>query len=198
MWVAVALASLIGLLVLLASIPVDLALSVDRQGKPVFRVRVSWLFGLFRRDIAGAVRKQGKVRTKARRGLRSQLNQAREMLRLLRTPRLFRQVMLLLRRLLRRLEVREFSAEFRIGLGDPADTAVLFAFVGPAVFLVNRTLHRDIRVAPSFGSEAVFEGHSRGVLRVQPIRLFIPSLQFVFSPAGRKTLRQVIRWRRGK
>ena len=57
MWVAVTLSSLAVLIILVLCIPVDVGLYVDVYGRPKFRMRVGWLFGLVRKEIGKGKKK---------------------------------------------------------------------------------------------------------------------------------------------
>ena len=57
MWAMIAIASLIVLIILALCIPVEMALHTDVYGKAKLHIRLSWLFGLFSREIAGGKKK---------------------------------------------------------------------------------------------------------------------------------------------
>ena len=57
MWVIITLASLVVLIALVLSVPVDLGLHVDVYGRPKFGMRFAWLFGLVSKEITGEEKK---------------------------------------------------------------------------------------------------------------------------------------------
>ena len=118
----------------------------------------------------------------------------------LRTRGLLRQVSRLLRDVLGCLKIRDLAANFTVGLGDPADTGFLFAFIGPATFFLGSSFPHRIRIQPSFEDEAVCEGYLCGTVRVVPIRMVTPGVRFAFSlPAIRIVKRLVVaKWKRKK
>ena len=67
MWVIVAIACLVVLLCIVLCVPLDMILQADFDGKPKFRLRLSWLFGLVSREIAGGKKKPAEE-TRAEKG----------------------------------------------------------------------------------------------------------------------------------
>ena len=114
------------LVVLLLSIPIDLAFSYERGEGSRSRMRIGWLFGLIGKELGGEKKgreKKPKER-KAKKGRRSfrgplALNMARGF-----SGRLF----LLARRLARSVQVRDVDVKFQVGTGDPAE-------MGPALWV---------------------------------------------------------------
>lgn len=92
------------------------------------------------------------------------------------------------------------GADFRAGLGNPADTGLLFALIGPAASRLSSSFPRQIRVEPSFEDETAFEGHLSGTVRLQPIQLVPPLMKFAFSSATIRTVKKLVltRWKRKK
>ena len=193
MWTGIALGSLFAFFITLLSVPIEVSFSLDTAAQPRFRSRFIWLFGLVRKDIQ---KKEGKTGKKKRPGKRPDI---RIMLRVLRTRGLFRQVRNLLVRLWRCLNFRRLEAEFTIGLGDPADTGLLFALIWPITTGMAGSISDHVRMRPSF-NEAVFKGYASGTIRVSPIRLIPPLMRFIFSPATLRMIKAVIMstWRRRK
>ena len=199
MWVAITLSSLVLLLIFVLCIPVDVGLYVDVYGRPKFRMRLGWFFGLVHKEI-GKKKPEEKKRVdegkpKRRRGI-----SVRTIFEILRIRGLLRQVKRLLKDILKHLQIRDLVADFTVGLDDPADTGLLFAIIGPATFFLNSSFSHQIRVQPSFEDEAVCEGYLRGTVRVMPIQLVAPGMRFVFSlPAIRAVKRLVVnKWIRKK
>ena len=84
-------------------------------------------------------------------------------------------------RLVRSVQVRDVDVELQIGTGDPAETGLLFAVIGPSLALASGS-SPNIRIEPNFVEETL-EGHARGTVRVYPIRLIPPLIAFALSPA---------------
>ena len=202
MWVIATLASLAVLIILVFCVPLDMTFHIEAYGKPNFRVKLSWLFGLVSKELRKGKkepeekRKVVKGKPKRRkRGIR-----ARTVLRILRTKGLLRRLGRLLRDIVSRLTIRQFRIDFRIGLDDPADTGLLFAIIGPATFFLGCSWRHQINVEPSFEDEAVFEGYLYGTVRLRPIQLVPPCMRFVFSLSTIRVLKVLVlaKWKRRK
>jgi hypothetical protein len=201
LWVLIALAGLVGLIVLLLSVPVDAALNLDSTAKPRFRLRLVWLFGLLSKELRRekekpeVIKKPAKKKATKGRGIAFPT-----VIRILRTKGLFKQIINLIKSLFSQLKLRELAVNLRIGLGNPPDTGMLFAVIGPTATFLNLPEQYQLRLQPSFADEAVFEGYLRGVLRLQPIGLAWPVLRFALSPVSFRIVKTLVRdkWRRKK
>jgi len=202
LWVIAALASLAVLAVLALCVPLNMVVRVGMDEKPKSSLRLVWLFGLVSKEITKAKKKPEEERrvTEGKRKPRKRKIKARTILKILRTRGLLRQLKRLLKDILRRLKIRNLAADITVGLGDPADTGLLFALIGPATFFLGSSRIHDIRVQPSFEDEAVFKGYLSGAVRLLPIQLVIPSLRFVFSLVTIRVVRTLVvsKWRRKK
>jgi len=197
LWIVATLISLAVLTVLALSVPLDVALHMDAHGRPKFSMRLVWLFGL----VSKEVRPEEKKRViKGRRGLGERVRQAKAMFEILRIKGLLGQLKSLLRGVLSCVKIRELGVNLRVGLNNPADTALLFAFIGPAIVFLESSFPYQLRVQPSFDDEAVFDGHLAGVARLRPIKLVRPLLGFAFSLATLRALKILVltTWKRKK
>ncbi len=197
MWAIVTLVSLTLILTLVLCVPLEMTLQADLRGKPKFRLRWSWFFGLVSKDMAKKDKKPGDKGKMAGKKHISGKGKRRfgDMLEVLRTRGLPGQFKRLLKESLGSLKVRDLTADLRVGLGEPADTGLLFAFAGPAVFWFNSCTPHRIRVRPSLADEGELEGYSQGVIRLRPIRLVVPFLRFVFSIATARLVKKlVMKW----
>ena len=201
MWVVAALASLAVLIILVLCVPLDMAFRIDIYGRPKFSMKLVWFFGLVSKEITKAKKKpeekkkviEGKPKRRGRRVRPGTI------LEILRTKGLPRQLKGLLKDVLRRIRIRDLVANFRVGLDSPADTGFLFAIVGPITSLLKSISPQQIRLQPDF-DEAVLEGDLSGAVRLQPIRLVIPLLRFVFSLPTMRALKTLVltKWKRKK
>ena len=194
MWVVATLASLAVVIVFVLCIPLDAVLHIDIHGRPKFQIRLAWLFGLVSKEITRAKKK--KPKEKKRKGR----IKARTIFKILRTRGLLGQLRRLLWDIFRQLHIRDLRVNFRVGLDDPADTALLFALIGPATFFLGSSRVHEIRIEPSFEDEVVFEGYLHGAVRLVPIQLATPILRFVFSLATIRTVKVLVltKWKRKK
>ena len=193
MWVIIALAGLFALVVLVLSIPLDLAFRLDVYGRPKFSLRLVWLFGLVSKELKRGKKKPSKRKPRKRRG-------GRGIFRILRTKGLLRQLKALVMDILGCLKIRDLSIDFRVGLDNPADTGLLFATIGPSLIFLSPSVRRSISIKPSFEVEAVLEGYAQAAVRLRPIRLLVPLLRFVFSLAFLRVIKTVVlaKWKRKK
>ena len=138
---------------------------MDVHGKPRFSMRIVWLFGMVSREVRREKKKpeEAKGAVEDKRKLRERGEDVSLVFEILRTKGLLSQIIRLLRDVLSHLKFREFGANLRVGLDNPADTGLLFALIAPANLLPSSFSPREIRVQPSFGDEAVhlqMEGHA--------------------------------------
>ncbi len=188
LWIIVALVGAAAFITLLLSVPLDVTLRLDIYGKPEFTLKLGWFFGLVTKEVR---RKKGKSNE---RKPTSKMDRARAIFEILRLEGLPGQLRRLIKEVFSRISVRELKGEFRVGLGNPVETALLFALVGPLSFIAG--LSHNFKVTPAF-DEAVFEGYLYGEARLHPIRLVIPILRFVFSLAAMRLVKKVAlrRWK---
>lgn len=201
MWVIVALASLAVILILVLSVPLDMAVRVSMPGKPRLRMKLVWLFGLVSKEITRRKKPEEKKKVvKDKRKPGEGKRRFKNIFKILRTRGLLKQLKVLLRDILGCLKIRDLAADFRVGLGDPADTGLLFALIAPTTSWLSTSFHHQIRVQPSFTDEATFQGHLSGAVRLSPIQLVIPLLKFVFSLATLRAVKKLVlaKWKRKK
>ena len=203
MWVVATLASLAAIIIFVLCIPLNAVLDIDIYGRPKFRLRLVWFFGLVSRGITKGRKKPKEEEKRIAEGKRKPKKRkikARTIFKILRTRGLIGQVKCLLRDILKCFKIRDLRADFRVGLDDPADTGLLFALIGPLIFFLGSSRVHEIRVQPSFEDEAVFEGYLRGAVRLVPIQLVVPLLRFVFSLATLRLIKILVlaKWERTK
>jgi hypothetical protein len=186
MWVlALALAvGILALLIILLAVPVELVFSIERDEGFRSNARVRWMFGLIGKDIGG--RKDGKQKPKKRRG------DVKSILAALTTGGFPQKLMSLARRAVRMLKIREFEANFRIGLGDPAETGMLFAVIAPTMFFIKSFPSLEVNVEPDFEQEGL-QGYCRGAIRAVPIMFVAVLIPFLLSATTIRALKAMAR-----
>lgn len=200
MWAVVILCSLIVVGALLLCVPLDMSFRLNVYGRPEFRIRLTWLFGLVSKEVKSrkkrAEQKEETVERRRKRGGRGKGTRA--IFKILRTKGLLRQLKRLVKDVLNCLKVRELRVNFRVGLDDPADTALVFGPIGLAMLFLEAYSPYEIAVQPSFDGEAVFEGYSYGAVRLRPIQLVVPFTRFAFSLAAIRAVKMLIltKWRK--
>jgi len=202
LWAILILANLLVLIVFAFSVPLYVVLHVDVYGRPEFRMRLAWFFGLVSKEITKNEKKpeykKEEDNGKGKPGKRGP--GAKTILKILRARGLLGQIKLLLKGILSAPRTKDLAADLKVGLGDPADTGLLFVFIGPATSFLGSYFPDRIKVRPSFADEAVLEGSLHGTLRLRPVQLIPPLLRFVLSlPAIRVVkILAVTKWRRKK
>ncbi|MFW6102914.1 MAG: hypothetical protein ACOC7M_01320, partial [Chloroflexota bacterium] len=131
---------------------------------------------------------------KGRKKLRTRgCGQIRCIVRLMRTRGLGRGIARLLSRLVRQVRVRSVLADFRVGLDDPCDTALVVGTLSNAMMAVSGG--QQIRLKPAFGSGLVFQGDAVVTVRLFPITLLMPLLMLLVSPSTWRVVVTLIRWK---
>jgi hypothetical protein len=191
---------LIVLLILLLSIPLDAVLHLDIYGKPKLKARLVWLFSLVSKEVSKDKKpKEKRKEVKAKPGRKKKGIKAKTVIEILQTKGLLRNLIGLISDILRCPRIKELEVDFVVGLNDPADTGLLFAFIGPATVFFNHLFHHMIRIQPSF-DEAVLEGYSSVTVRLQPVQLVPAIIRFVFSFATIRAIKILIlsKWKEKK
>ena len=201
MWVIALLAGLVVLFVLLLSVPIDAVFSLNTSDSPKFRMRLVWLFGLIGKDMSKKEkmpeRKEKPPKMKPEKKSRIGFTTA---LKILRTKGLIKRIINLIKGILRQFKLRELVINLNLGLDNPADAGFAFAMVGVTSPVINRIRRCQVNIKPYYHDEFVFEGHLRGVVRLQPISLAWPVLRFIFSLAALRVLKIMVlsKWKRKK
>lgn len=200
MWAIAVVAGLVVIVFLVLCVPLDLTFCVDVYGKPKSRLRFSWLFGLVSREITREKEKREEKRKATKRKKKFSWRNIRFISRILSTKGVPGRLKELIKDVLSCLKFRYLAADFKIGLGDPVNTGLLFAFLGPATVFFGSSYRHKIRLEPSFSDDAVLEGYLQGTLRLRPIRLVPPFPKFVFSLTTLRIIKALIlsKWKRKK
>ena len=199
MWAIAAIVSLAVLITLLLCVPLDLVFRTDIDGKPRFSMRVIWLFGLVSHEVRRKKKKpeeEGAIEHKQKR--QDWIWRIRVTFEVLRTKGLLRQFVSLVKRICRHIKIKELVANFNVGLDNPADTGLLFAFIAPANLLLRYFSPHQIKIEPSFAGDTIIEGHLYGAVRVRPIQLAAPAMGFAFSLPTLRAMKKLVlsKWKR--
>jgi len=178
-------------MVLVLSIPVDVALDLEAHESMKARVRVGWLFGLVWKDIGQRRKKISKGKPKKKRK-----EKIKPLLSVLRTKGLPRGILKLARQMMSCLKVRQLDADLRVGLDEPADTGIMWSVLWPALVPLGWFGPVRFRMEPAF-NEPAFEASLCGKIRLFPIQVIGYLLWFVLSPTGLRMLKSVVasRWK---
>ncbi len=180
--------SIVGAIALVLCIPFYGSIEVRAEETFDFRLRLRWLFGAFKRQFPGA-----KPEPAGGEGGRRVPEKYR--------PRLVSGVLgdsedraslnRLVSALVRSVRVESLEADFRLGLEDPADTALVFGPAGAVSVLINLYTDHSIWLIPDMEGESL-QGHLNARFRWRPIRLFRPVMGFLFSGTGRRMAKRAL------
>jgi hypothetical protein len=199
LWVVVALVSLIVIVTLFLCIPLDLVFRASVEGKPKFRLRLIWFFGLVTGELRQTRKKPEEKRVEYEGKPGEWIQRLRVTFEILQTKGLLKQLLSFIKRIIRRIKVRELTANLKVGLDNPADTGLLFAFIAPLSLAINYFLPHPIKIQPSFTGESFINGYLYGAVRMWPIQLAASLIGLAFSlPALRAAKKLVLYKWRGK
>ena len=188
LWLLVSLAGMAGLVILVLSIPVELAFSFEREQQFRARARIGWLFGLVGKTISGGTKQQKEATSadmpRPKKSRKGNLN-FRTFISLVRAGTLG-DLARLGRRILSTVKMRHLSLRLRVGLDDPADTGVLWGAVAPVVAYAGSLRPGALAMEPDF-TGAQFTGRGAVSLRIVPIRWLPPILLFALNPSVLRT-----------
>ena len=184
------IAVLFGLLVLLLAVPVDVAFRFAGIEAFAGQITMRWLFGLvrFRIRVPRAAKPelsepQPEPQAAGARAKPEAHGRRTNMFAVLRQAAFRRRVYRFVKDLVRAVHAHELYVRMRLGLGDPADTGRLWAFVGPLNALAQNLPSAEIRVEPEF-IDPVFEFEAHGRFLLIPLRFIVLTIAFALSPSS--------------
>lgn len=188
------LAGLFGLFVLLISIPFDFKFRFDSSQSPPFGFRFSWFFGLVNIDVSDTRKKPPRKQTKPGKIKKKKGPSGIRILRLITKPLIWK-ALFFMREVFRSLHFRQIDACIKMGLGEPADTGVMFGLIHATLPVFAGPCQKQIRLIPDFGDEALLKGSSSGIIRLWPIEILSRTVKFVFSkPVLQLAWRAIKQW----
>ncbi len=169
-------AIIIGAFIAVLCVPIELLFIFNADEMQLFHLRISWFYGLVgmgkgSHDSRSLARKR-RVSASFRAGSIWKIVQME------RAPERFMRFIWDIRRVCR---VKDIDVDIRFGLGDPADTALLFAAVGLPVKFFCSSLPYRVSIEPAFSEEAVIAGHFYLVSRMRPVHIIVPFLRLCSS-----------------
>ena len=180
-------AGIVLFVLLVLSIPVDMAFDVGWPGGARSRMRVGWLFGLLGKEF-GRSRKKPEERASKR---KKKKRRAKPSFSLLATEGVAGGLLKLSRRILRGVRVRHLDARLGIGLDDPADTGLLYSALWPLLGPLTYNSSANVRLELSFEGPTL-DLTARGQIRVFPIQMVWYVLLFALSPAGLRAVKGMV------
>jgi hypothetical protein len=198
LWFIIALASLAALIILFLCIPVELVFRANTEERPKFSLRMIWFFGLFNRDLRQTQEKPVKKMVAEEKKDSNWFRRIKFTVEILQTRGLLKQLGNFIMRTYRSMKVREFAANLKVDLDNPADTGLLFAFIAPVNLLTNYFLPYPIKIEPSFAGESFVTGYINARVKLTPIQVVAPATGFVFSIPSLRAAKKLVlyRWKR--
>jgi hypothetical protein len=200
-WIIVAsiLGGLIVLGILVLLIPFDLTFQFDFYNKPNISLRWAWFFGILSRDLKFGKRRPKQPRARRKFALIEIINGVRAGSQFLEIKGLVSCFIKLIKGIFRAFKISHLDIEFHVGLDDPSETFYIFAIAEPFNWLLSRIQPYPISIRPSFVGP-MFEGFASGSVRIYPVLLMSPMVQFVFSRPVFTLIRKIAanRWKRNR
>lgn len=188
----IAVAVLAGLL----AVPVNVDFRCEGIEPLGGQVTIRWLFGAvaLRVPLRRAGRRSSESQAQPRAG-RAPAKVAERRRRgnavaILRQAEFRRRVLRLRRDLVAAARFRELRLRLRLGLGDPADTGQLWAFLWPLATAAHNLRNADVRIEPDF-IDAAFEFRAAGRLRLIPLQIIALAIGFILSPVSIRAWRRL-------
>jgi len=142
------------------------------------RLRLVWLFGLIRFSPRRKTRTKEEPPHEKKVKKRPSLT---KILKIVTIEGLFGKVAALVKSSLRQIRIADIEGDIRLEFDDPADAGLVYALLGAAYPIVRYTRLNRVSIEPVLGDEIAIMGNARAVIRLQPIRLVVPALKFIFS-----------------
>jgi len=186
---------LFGLMFVLLAIPISISYSINTHQQLRGYSCVTWLFGLmkFHTDFPlepktkpTPLRDKKEPLAKASKRVTAKNNMS--------GIGWFKQstfrchTMTFINRLLAASHARELYLRCRIGLGDPADTGMLWAFMGPVSAMMTNVRFMKIELEPDFTDFGI-EFKSHGHFKLIPLQVIGLIIIFILSPTTIRTWR---------
>lgn len=194
-------AGIILIIILVLSVPVDLAFTFRTGGEGKTLLRVEWLFGLVGKKLLPGkkrIKKSIEVEKPGKRKRRD-FGSFLYYIALGRTRGVVPAFVRLIRRMVGSLHVRQLDADLWFGFEDPADTGMVYGVLWPALALPATFSPAVLRLEPVF-TGAALEVDLQGRVRVFPAQVLANALRFVLSPAGMRLIKAMVvrRWKKKK
>ena len=185
----IVIASIIGTIALILCIPLYGLIEVRVEEQPRIKLMLSWLFGAFKRQIPASKEKPVEIENGSNRRMDGGWFKLFE--ELFTDSEQRARVGKLLYAVVRSGKVENLEADFRIGLEDPVDTALILGPAGAASVLLNVYTDYNVWVIPALEGE-ICQGYFYVRFRWRPIRLFRPVVDFLASKTGRRIVKQAL------
>jgi len=184
------------LLLALSAIPLTLSFQISWHQALQGQLRLLWLFGLVRFPIQlpphSSTSSDSNIPSPKNRPPQPTGRKEPRALSLLHDKPLRRRIMRFIRDFWRAIGKKELNLRLRLGLGDPADTGQLWAFVGPIAGVLASTRSASVEIEPDFFATTL-ELDGSGEVQVIPLQMLYLALGLLLSTPMRRALKQMRR-----
>ena len=167
-------------IVALLAIPVEIVFNVQQNETSHKSVSIGWLFGLVRvtPTMDGSESEPERPKKKKK---KSGKENGRRAIAVARNRSFRLRLIRFIKDIFEAMHLSDLTLRARLGLGDPADTGMLWGFIGPVAGFLASIRKAVIRIEPEFMYET-FEIDSKGSARIIPLQLMFIMFAFVLSP----------------
>ncbi len=171
------------IIVALLAIPLELEFKLEWPDDVQNEIALSWAWGLVHSRIpVKDTKKDPAAESQQTESGKSRKSRASNVLAAIRQRPFRRRLYRFASDLWRSIVKQDVRIRSRIGLGDPADTGLLWAICGPMSGMLAGNRSVSVRVEPDFAN-TTFEFAGSGRVRVVPLRVLGLSLGLLVSPA---------------
>ena len=182
------------LLIVLLAIPITLTFKVSWSQDLQGYIKLQWAFGLVRvrfpltqsKATPPACDERARKSSRVERLPRKKSNTFSA----IRKKAFRRRMIRYIRDFWHAIQKRNVNLWIRIGLGDPADTGQLWAFVGPVSGMLANMQEATIAIEPEF-FENTFELDSSGSVRIIPLQIIFLTIGLLLSPPVWRGIKQM-------
>jgi len=175
-----ALASLLILIIIALSIPLDIVFYINTSDFSNRSLHFSWLFGHICLKAGGFSKKADRKTEKQKQKKTGKQFRPEILLDIIRIKDLFKQVLNLRRNLFKSVHIKKLYLNITLGPEDPIQFGYLYAILAPVNILLERSRF-DIMIIPVFEGQYVFDLFSKGTIRIYPVKILGAALLFIFS-----------------
>jgi len=182
------------LIIALLAIPLTLTFRVSWRQDLQGQIRLQWAFGLVRLRFplspSESPSPEGEEPARKTGSSDRPPRKKRNPLPAIRQQAFRRRIIRFISGLWHAVYKRDVNLHMRIGLGDPADTGQLWAFMGPVSGMLANIEEAAIDIEPDF-LDSAFELDGSGTVRIIPLQLIYLAAGLLLSPPVWRGIRQM-------
>lgn len=178
----------VSLMLFLLAIPVTLVVHVSTPRDVGGDIEVYWLFDLVRVPVSFSSPKKSSGKKPENRKRNKRLSRKKgDWIKWARQPAVFKRILQYMKDIWQAFYREDLQINLRIGLGDPADTGMLWGVIGPMAGMLKNVHDCAITLEPDF-FDIAFDVKGSGKIRFYPLQLIFLTLGLLMSPKIWRTL----------